>query len=178
MSPRAYAHDPSAAVEHTFLRVMRERMHDVPILHPGLRVEAVGFQRWQQHWLGVLVTPWCMNLLLVPGSARHWVAAGDQQRRFLQFPAGSFAFLDSHEDDLGSFQTCSLFSPMGMFTHQLHATQTARASLLGLMSAPADADAPPAPSSTRPPAAAAPQATPAGARSGTLSRRGFFRLGA
>ena len=37
--------------------MLRERMHDVPILNPALNVEAVDFQRWQRHWLGVLVTP-------------------------------------------------------------------------------------------------------------------------
>lgn len=177
-----HASDPTDAVERTFFRVLRERMHDVPILNPALNVEAVDFQRWQRHWLGVLVTPWCMSLLLVPGSADDWVVAGDNQRRFLKFPAGDFAFLDSHEDDLGDFQTCSLFSPMGSFSSQAQALQTARASLLALMSPQAQAAAPqtvaqPSPAAVLRPTASSP--TTAAARvppDGSLSRRGFFTL--
>ena len=43
-------------------------MADVPILNPVLSVEAVDFQHWKGHWLGVVITPWCMSMLLVPGS--------------------------------------------------------------------------------------------------------------
>ena len=175
-----HASDPTDAVERTFFRVLRERMHDVPILNPALNVEAVDFQRWQRHWLGVLVTPWCMSLLLLPGSADDWVLAGDNQRRFLKFPAGDFAFLDSHEDDLGTFQTCSLFSPMGSFSSQAQATQTARASLLALMAPQAQASAPQAVAQPSPVAVLRPDAPAApDARvppDGTLSRRGFFTL--
>lgn len=182
MTPTVHTSDPTDAVERTFFRVLRERMHDVPILNPALNVEAVDFQRWQRHWLGVLVTPWCMSLLLVPGSADDWVLAGDNQRRFLKFPAGDFAFLDSHEDDLGSFQSCSLFSPMGAFANQAQAVQTARASLLALMAPQAQASAPHTVAQPSPAAVLRP-ATPGVATTatrvppdGTLSRRGFFTL--
>jgi hypothetical protein len=75
---------PADAVEQAFFRIQREQMADVPILNPALSVEAVDFQRWQGHWLGVVVTPWCMSLLLVPGSEQDWVWHGRQQRRFVQ----------------------------------------------------------------------------------------------
>ena len=175
-----HASDPTDAVERTFFRVLRERMHDVPILNPALSVVAVDFQRWQRHWLGVLVTPWCMSLLLLPGSADDWVLAGDNQRRFLKFPAGDFAFLGSHEDDLGTFQTCSLFSPMAAFASQAQATQTARASLLALMAPQAQVSAPQAVAEPSPVAVLRPAvpAAPSGRvpPDGTLSRRGFFTL--
>lgn len=182
MSLIVHTSDPTDAVERTFFRVLRERMADVPILNPALNVEAVDFQRWQRHWLGVLVTPWCMSLLLVPGTADGWVMAGANQRRFLNFPAGDFAFLDSEEDELGAFQSCSLFSPMGSFSSQAQATQTARASLLALMAPQVQAAAPhavaePSPvavlrATTPTPAAPAARVTP----DGNLSRRGFFTL--
>ena len=31
-------------------------------VNPALAVEAVGFRPWEDHWLGVMVTPWFMNL--------------------------------------------------------------------------------------------------------------------
>jgi len=112
-------------------------MADVPIHNEALAVEAVDFQKWQGHWLGVLVTPWCMSALLVPGQEEGWQTPGDNQRRFVKFPAGDFAFLGNDEAELGEFQSCALFSAMGQFADQAAAVQTARAALSAMLQAPA-----------------------------------------
>ena len=142
MSFRIHGHSPADAVEEAFFRIQREQMADVPILNPVLGVEAVDFQRWQGHWLGIVITPWCMSILLLPGSSENWISTGDNKRRFVKFPAGDFAFLGSVEPELGEYQSCSLFSPMDRFTNRQDATLTARASLIGLLTA-APAQAPP-----------------------------------
>ena len=72
-------------MEQTYFRVFQQRMADVPILNPALSVEAIDFQRWQGHWLGIVVTPWCMSVLLVPGSTDNWVWTGENKRRFVRF---------------------------------------------------------------------------------------------
>ena len=36
------------------------------MVNPALAVEAVGFRPWGEHWLGILITPWFMNLVLMP----------------------------------------------------------------------------------------------------------------
>ena len=141
MSFRIHEASPAAAVEEAFFRIQREQMADVPILNNTLSVEAVDFQRWQGHWLGIVVTPWCMSVLLVPGSPENWVSTGDNKRRFVGFPAGDFAFLGSTETELGEYQSCPLFSPMGQFASQAEATMTARASLIALLTEPRSARA-------------------------------------
>lgn len=140
-SPLLHREDPSKAVEQAFFRIQHERMAGVPIVNPALRVEAVDFQRWQGQWLGVLVTPWCMSVLLVPASDPLWTAAGGKGRRFVKFPYAELAFLASNEPELGEFQSCSLFSPMEQFSTQAQAVATARASLLALMAPPLAATA-------------------------------------
>ena len=139
---RIHGDSPMELVEEAFFRIQREQMADVPILNAALNVEAVDFQRWQGHWLGVVITPWCMSILLLPGSQEDWISAGQNKRRFVKFPAGDFAFLGGVEPELGEYQSCSLFSPMERFPTQREATQTARASLIGLLSAPATKSAP------------------------------------
>jgi [NiFe] hydrogenase assembly HybE family chaperone len=139
MNFRIHQISPAEAVEEAFFRIQREQMADVPILNPALAVEAVDFQRWQGHWLGIVVTPWCMSMLLLPGSADNWVSTGENKRRFVRFPAGDFAFLGSEEVELGEYQSCPLFSPMGKFSSQSEATMTARASLIALLTSPASA---------------------------------------
>jgi [NiFe] hydrogenase assembly HybE family chaperone len=141
MNFRIHDVSPADAVEEAFFRIQRDQMSDVPILNPALSVEAIDFQRWQGHWLGIVVTPWCMSMLLVPGSSENWVSTGENKRRFVKFPAGDFAFLGSEEVELGEYQSCPLFSPMGKFSSQSEATMTARASMIALLTvqqAPAD----------------------------------------
>lgn len=162
MSFRFQSENPADAVEAAFFRIQREQMADVPILNAALSVEAVDFQRWQGHWLGVVVTPWCMSLLLLPGRDEGWVATGDNKRRFVRFPAGDFAFLGSHEPELGEYQSCPLFSPMDRFATQHEASLTARASLVALLTVPGQADAPAKASNDDEP---------------SLSRRRFLALG-
>ena len=130
---RIHETSPAETVEETYSRIFLERMASVPVHNNILSVEAVDFQRWQGHWLGVVIAPWCMNVLLVPGKAEDWESVGDNQRRFVKFPAGDFAFLGSAEPDLGEFQSCSLFSPMSKFNSQSQAVMTARASLIAML---------------------------------------------
>lgn len=130
---RVHTENPADAVEEAYFRIYRERMADVPVHNEALSVEAVDFQKWQGHWLGVVVTSWCMSVLLVPGQETGWETPGDNERRFVKFPAGDFAFLGSVEPELGEFQSCALFSPMGRFANQAEAVMTARASLIALL---------------------------------------------
>lgn len=161
MSFRIHQHSPEDAIERAFFRIQSEHMVDVPILNAALMVQAIDFQRWHGHWLGIVITPWCMSILLLPGSAESWISTGQNKRRFINFPAGDFAFLGGSEDEIGEYQSCSLFSPMGKFSSQSEATMTARASLAGLLTPP-------------PPAADASSKTPKEGDAPDLSRRRFF----
>jgi len=123
---------PAAALEVAFRGIAQQRMADVPILNPALRVEAVGFRPWAQHWLGVLVTPWFMNLWLMPRQAEAWSPLAVGKTRHHVFPAGVFEFIGGLEASIGDYQACSLFSPMFEFSDHAAARDTAAAALLAL----------------------------------------------
>jgi len=133
---RLHAADPAPLLEAAFRRILAETMADVPILNPALQVEAVGFARHGDHWLGILITPWFMNLVLVPGAAESWQSVAPGLRLFRKFPSGDFAFLGSNEPEVGEFQSCSLFSPMGQFADQAGAREVALAALAVLQAEP------------------------------------------
>lgn len=148
-----------------FEHVGKTRMTGVPILNPALRVEVVGFEALNrppaidssacsatdliasnhQHpersspafppgAIGILITPWFMNLVYVPllrvdepdraGSSPH--AVGSER----------FEFIAAYEPGFGSFEACSLFSPMFEFADQATAVATAQAVLAELRRAP------------------------------------------
>lgn len=138
---RIHTVDPSPLVEAAFQRIERERMAGLPILNHALRVEAVDFQPWQGHWLGMLVTPWSMAVLLLPGSEEGWETPPENRRRPVAFPAGDFNFLGGEEAEIGEYQTCPLFANMSQFPDQRQAQATARLSLAALLQPPPTAPA-------------------------------------
>lgn len=131
--------DPAAVAKRlkdAFARIHETRMQDVPILNDALSVETVGLQPWDEDFLGVLITPWFINLVLFPGSAaRAEALARAKLRDTLKhaFPAGRFSFILGDEDGLGRFQMCSLFSPVLEFENQDAARLAAEAALSALL---------------------------------------------
>jgi [NiFe] hydrogenase assembly HybE family chaperone len=123
---------PDAALEAAFRHIAQHRMAGVPILNPALSVEAVGFRPWDEHWLGVLVTPWFMNLWLMPRVVARWQPIAAGASRHYVFPAGVFEFIGGHEATIGDYQACSLFSPMYDFGDHATARDTARGALEAL----------------------------------------------
>jgi [NiFe] hydrogenase assembly HybE family chaperone len=119
------------ALESCFTQTQQQRMADVPILNPALRVQAVDFQLFQQAWIGILITPWFMNLLYLRDDNN---IVGNKVSHL--FPAGQFEFIVSYEKELGFYQSCSLYSPMFDFAQQEIAVQTAQAALQELLKIP------------------------------------------
>ncbi len=128
--------DNSVLLERVFQRILETSMSDVPICNDKLKVEAIAFGPFETEWLGVLVTPWCMNFMLLPGDETEgW----DEERTGLKFnhifPAGQFEFISGKDEELGPYRMCSLFSPMFQFGDHNSAMQTAALSLKTLMDA-------------------------------------------
>lgn len=138
-----YQENPSAQVEATFRRIQSERMAGLPLLNPVLEVAAVGFARHDKDWRGVLVTPWCIDLLLLPATA-GWTIPGPHERVFRQYASGNFAFLPNHEEGLGDYLICALIHDMKQFPDQATARMTAQACLIALDLAPGQPQVDPA----------------------------------
>ena len=137
--------NPAPLVEAAFCRIQRERMADMPMLNPALAVEAVDFDLHDGRWLGVLLTPWTLSLMLLPAAPEGWVSAPAGQRLMIRYPAGEFAFLGGEEEGIGEYLSCALFQSMAQFPDQETARLTARASRLALLQAPAATPLPKSP---------------------------------
>jgi [NiFe] hydrogenase assembly HybE family chaperone len=131
--------DPSVRVADAYERIWHTRMQGLAFLNPDLRIEAVGFRPWEGAWLGALVTPWSLNLLLLPGEG-EWNSLAAGSERFVTFPAGRFRFIAGHEAGLGESHSCSLFSPVLEFADHEAARLTAEAALGALFEAGALSD--------------------------------------
>jgi len=173
------ARDPAQAVsarlEATFAKILATRMDGVPILNSRIEVEAIGTREWNGHWLTVLITPWFINLMLLPETEEQreaWgkLALGSSVPYI--FPAGRFAFLVGEDGELGRYQMCSLFSPVLEFESHEAARIAANAALEALFDAGAD-DANAKETDKAAAQASAPASSPSPAASG-VSRRGLI----
>jgi [NiFe] hydrogenase assembly HybE family chaperone len=135
MAVRVFGEDPSPFLEAAFRRIDAERMADLPFRNSALRVEALGFRRHDEQWLGVLVTPWTMNLVLLPATADSWIGAPEGRRLMIRYPAGDMPFLGGEEAEIGEYLVCPLFASMAQFPDQDAARLTAKASLIALLNA-------------------------------------------
>lgn len=143
--------DPSARLESAF-RDIETRMRGLPFVNTAIRVEAVAFAPWKGYWLGVMVTPWSMNLVLLPRDPASWRTLTPGEKRRHVFPAGNYDFVSARDPALGEYFVCSLFSPVLEFADHATAQETARLARAALFdvahaeapegSAPAKADEP------------------------------------
>lgn len=167
----------AAALAAVFSEIEATRMQGVPLLNQRLRVQAVGFEpdRCEPRLaLGVLVTPWFMNLVRLPLDAAAeaaLAAVGQSCRR----GAGAIQaeFIGAHEPSIGRFEACSLFSPVLEFADQAAALATAEEVLKALRVPPPQ----PAPEPAALSAAAVPRGRDAPSAAAAAPDRRAFLFG-
>ncbi len=115
-----------------FREIWHSKMRDVPMVNKLLSVEAVGWQMVDGRPLGVLISPWFMNLIQLPGEDEDWSALEPGAKEILSFPSGDYEFLHNSREMTGGYKACSLFSPMGDFSSQMQAQEVARAVMVAL----------------------------------------------
>lgn len=105
------------SLEDRYNLILNTRMSGMPLVNSQLRVEVVGLQTWNDVCVGVLITPWFMNLMLISCEGARWNDLKVGSIQVHDFPSGRYEFVVGHEEGIGYFQSCSLFSPMFDFNH-------------------------------------------------------------
>ncbi|ROR32535.1 [NiFe]-hydrogenase assembly chaperone HybE [Inmirania thermothiophila] len=138
---------PGPLLERVFERIHRESMQGLPLVNPALRVRAVGFRRLADagRWVGVLVTPWFMNLMVLSDGTRPLPEAATGERVTLRFPSGAYRFTAGEVEEVGRYLFCSLASPVHCFPDAETAERTAAEVMELLLRAPEGAQEAPAP---------------------------------
>ncbi|MES9928648.1 MAG: [NiFe]-hydrogenase assembly chaperone HybE [Candidatus Thiodiazotropha sp. 6PDIVS] len=112
-------------IETVFRGIEQEQMQGIPLLNPTLKVETIGFQHYQGRPVGVLITPWLMNLVLLPGDDDEWSDLKLGEKHQHRLPANEYRFMVNEIEGIGICQTHSLYSPMHEFMDQDHAVAAA-----------------------------------------------------
>lgn len=144
-SPTPMEHKPTPdpangfarALEDVFADIYASKMRGLPFVNEALNVKAVGFCTFEGQLVGALVTPWFMNLIVLPSAGADWSGVVSGSKKRLDFPSGSYEFTaalrDGAVEALPPYWACSLFSPMFNFATMLQAVDTAQAAVRGLL---------------------------------------------
>lgn len=127
-------------IEAIFTRIQEEQMAGIPLLNPLLRVQTLGFRHYRSRAVGILITPWMMNLMLFPAVDEDWSGCRPGAKRFHCFPANEYPFMDNEIEGLGHHRSHALYSPMHEFINQDHAVAAAENFLETLMTEVAEPD--------------------------------------
>ena len=142
--------NPARRVEAKYLHLWATSMRDLPFINPALSVEAIGFRRYGSgdrsmadpapddnagDWIGAIITPWLIGLLLLPGGGILWSDRRPGDRCHVEFPIGPVEFIADYEPEaeLPACQYCPLFAPPSSLSSQAAAQAAATAALAALL---------------------------------------------
>ncbi|MGE5472006.1 MAG: [NiFe]-hydrogenase assembly chaperone HybE [Bacteroidota bacterium] len=154
-----HAENPAPLLEAHYQALGEADGFDHAECNAALRVEVIGFGRCAGDWLGIVVTPWFVRLLLLPGGGQLWGEIPLGQRRYLELPGGTLPFVADTIDQLGQYQYSTLVAPLSLVPDMAAARRIAADTLqafVGTAPSPAPGEPPEEPKAP-------------------VSRRGFFR---
>lgn len=126
--------DDLAARVRTHWQAVALRMSELPIYNAALSVHATEFRTAGDWRIGVVATPWFMNVVAVPGAAVALPRAGEKTT--IGLPAGEIEGVVGDMDGLGRIVSASLYSPMDAFDDGAVAIAVAEAALTELFTPP------------------------------------------
>lgn len=107
-----YDSNPAPRLEQVFTQIAESSMVGLPFYRSPLPVKACGFQLFEGQWFGAIITPWMLQLMLLPGPGQHWQYRRANERVALTLPQGEMLFRPGEIAPDLHYLCCSLMSPM------------------------------------------------------------------
>ena len=124
--PNNFTDNPSDLIKQVFNQIHQDEMCKLPFINQKISVNTLGFALYDGDWLGALVTPWMLNLLLLPGPNKEWQSYKVGKRMKIKFASGDYTFHASEHNLLGQYLSCSLSFPVSQFNSQSEIEQVAK----------------------------------------------------
>jgi len=116
-----------------YAAIYEKSMRDVPVVNDVLSTQAIGFRPFDPYTIGIIITPWFMNLVAIPADTQDMFSDGAVQR--IMLPAGDVDFISGTLTGFGRLYSASLFSPMFDFVDMESACLTAQEAMFNLFEA-------------------------------------------
>jgi len=133
-----YVDTPVPVLEAMYRRIWETSMHDMPFVNNALSVAAIGFRQHEGDWVGAVLTPWFLNLFVLPGGGTLWSDRASGDRVKIAFPVGTLEFIADYDPGgaIPAYQYCPLFAPVSQFESQEAAVAAAEEALASLFAVP------------------------------------------
>lgn len=105
----------SESLVTAYRRIAAERMAGIPFANDSLTVDGVGFRDVEGRSVGVLITPWCMNLVVLREPSDEPGPEDCEEKRTFRFPAGEFEFVNARIEDVPAHHALALFTSVEDF---------------------------------------------------------------
>ncbi|MDX7840316.1 hydrogenase-2 assembly chaperone [Aeromonas caviae] len=106
-----FATNPAPLLVAQYERIAREEMQALPFYHPAMPIVAE-CTLFEGQWLGCVLTPWMLSVVVLPGPDQLWPVRGSSERLALQLPCGNLTFMVGELPETGQLLACSLMSPI------------------------------------------------------------------
>lgn len=119
-----------------FQQIGIERVYGLPIYNEALSVEAVDFQACEGGLIGVLVTPWFMNIMLLPEDTSPYQSKELGEKVKYQLESGEHEFVIGEDEEVGQYLFRTITSPTHCYKKQIAAINNGKKALTALLTPP------------------------------------------
>jgi [NiFe] hydrogenase assembly HybE family chaperone len=119
-----------------FQQIGVERIYGLPIYNDALTVEAVDFQPCEGGLIGVLVTPWFMNIMLLPDNTTPYQQQELGVKVKYQLNSGEQEFVIGEDEGVGRYLFRTVTSPTHCYKKQIAAVTSGQKALITLLTPP------------------------------------------
>ena len=87
-------------------------MQDLPFFHKGIECFCPKFVLFEDQWIGTVLTPWLMSVVILPGPQQQWEPRELGDKLTVQLPYKALTFTVSSLENVPQYLSCSLHSPL------------------------------------------------------------------
>lgn len=130
-----FSENPTALFQAEMQQVA-ESMAELPFYRADIPCFCPKFVLFEGQWIGVVLTPWLLSVVVLPGPEQYWDTRKIGDKIALQFPNKTLLFTVSSLPNIPQYLSCSLMSPLASTLTTEQAQQLARDCLHQLLSLP------------------------------------------
>lgn len=133
-----FEQEPSLLFQSAMQEVTKE-MQDLPFYRQGIECYCPKFVLFENQWIGTVVTPWMLSVVILPGKDQQWEPREIGDKLTIQLPYKSLTFTVSSLETIPQYLSCSLHSPIDPAMTNTQAMQLAQDCLRMILSMPTKA---------------------------------------
>ena len=130
-----FEQEPSSLFQQAMEKAI-PNMQSLPFYRRDIPCFCPKFILFEGQWLGSVLTPWTLSLVVLPGPEQLWENRNIGAKLALRLPYKNLVFTVSHLEDIPQYLSCSLLSPLDPSLNAEQAMKLAKDCLYMMLSLP------------------------------------------